>query len=294
MTMENKHPASPTLTIFYIVEPPEYEILACYLLASIRSQFPKDVKVIGYCPEHRLHELHPAVIEAHERMNAEIRTFSTEGRFSSAYPHGNKILASFEKRETEYSMFVDSDVLFLRPNTAEALTAPNQVSCSPAASMVWAGQEIWTTIYDALGMKIPGERINLMRRGKNVIPYFSSGLVTFPENDTTGAGRFPEVWLKTAREIDEIEGLDRKRPYLDQMSLPLAIQKSNLDWNMLPEAQHFILGGNIRGNPLPTDREIYTIHYRRWKIVKEVGLEQVARKMLKNQVGVRFVRRLVE
>ena len=284
----------PTLTIFYIVEPPDYEILACYLLASIRTHFPENVRVIGYCPEHRLHEIHPAVLEAHKLMNAEIRTFRTEARFSSPYPHGNKILASFEKRETDYSMFVDSDILFLRPNTVEALIAPDHVSCSPAASMVWAKQEIWDTIYNALDMEIPNERINLLRRGINVIPYFSSGLVAFPENDTTGAGRFSEVWLQTAGEIDKIKGLDRKRPYLDQMSLPLAIQKANLNWNILPEEQHYILGGNIRGEPLPTDREICTIHYRRWEIVKEVGLAQTARKMLKNQVGVRFVRRLVE
>jgi hypothetical protein len=39
-------PSAPTaladsddLTIFYIVEPPKYEIFACYLLASIRTHF---------------------------------------------------------------------------------------------------------------------------------------------------------------------------------------------------------------------------------------------------------------
>lgn len=171
--MKSKLTAQPSLTIFYIVEPPDYEILACYLLASIRTHFPENVRVIGYCPEHRLHELHPAVLEAHKRMNAEIRTFRVKDQFSSPYPHGNKILASCEKRETDYSMFVDSDILFLRPNTVSALIAPDHVSCSPAASMVWAKQDIWDTIYNALGMEIPSERINLMRRGRNVVPYFS-------------------------------------------------------------------------------------------------------------------------
>ena len=101
------------LTIFYIVEPPEYQNLACYLLASIRAHFPAQVKAIGYCPAHRYHELDPKVLQAQAMMGAEVRTFDTTGKFDPAYPHGNKILATLEPRETAWSMFVDSDVLFL-------------------------------------------------------------------------------------------------------------------------------------------------------------------------------------
>ena len=92
-------PDAQDLTIIYIVEPPDYEIMACSLLASIRTHFPPSVKAVGYCPAHRYDELHPAVHIAHEMMNAEIRPFQTEGRFDPAYPHGNKILAAREKRE---------------------------------------------------------------------------------------------------------------------------------------------------------------------------------------------------
>ena len=38
----------PRLTIFYIVEPPDYQIMACTLLASIRTHFGPDVAAIGY------------------------------------------------------------------------------------------------------------------------------------------------------------------------------------------------------------------------------------------------------
>jgi hypothetical protein len=78
--------SDPSLTIFYIVEPPEYEIMASYLLASIRTRFPGDVKAIGYCPEHRYDELHPAVHIAHEKMGAEIRTFKSDGRLTLHTP----------------------------------------------------------------------------------------------------------------------------------------------------------------------------------------------------------------
>jgi hypothetical protein len=69
----------------------------------------------------------------------------------------------------------------------------------------------------------------------------------------------------------------------------LAIQKSGLGWNLLPEEQHFILGGSLRGEPLPEGREIFTVHYRKWEILKEVGLAKQGKRMLEAQAGVRRI-----
>ncbi|MFZ1728320.1 MAG: hypothetical protein WBO29_01435 [Albidovulum sp.] len=282
----------PELTFFYIVEPPEYQILACTLLASIRRFFSSDVKAIGYCPEHRMAELHPAVFKAHEMMGGEIRPMKTQGMWDSDYPHGNKIIASMQPRDSIYSAFVDSDVLFLRENTPGNLIAEGHVSCSVAASMLWASQSIWDTIYGAFDMPVPTERIALMRQsGDPVIPYFSSGLVVFPENRGK-PGRFPDIWYETARHLDKVETLDNRRPYLDQMSLPVAIQRAGLKWNVLPEEQHFIMGGKLRGKPLPEDREIFTVHYRRTGNLRDIGLHKFAQATLVEKIGVTYVRRL--
>lgn len=284
--------ARPDLTFVYIVEPPDYQIMACTLLASIRSQFPDTVRAIGYCPEHRMDELHPAVFKAHEMMGAEIRPMRIEGMWDSPYPHGNKIIAAMQPRDSAFSAFVDSDVLFLRPNDPANLTRAGHVSCSVAASMVWAGQEIWDTIYGTFDMPLPEERVTLMRRSPGpVLPYFSAGLVVFPESGGPG-GRFPDVWYETARTLDRVETLEKRRPYLDQMTLPLAIRRAGLDWNILPEEQHYIMGGAIRGEPLPEDREIFTVHYRHFKLLREIGLHKAARGMLTGQTGVSYVRRL--
>lgn len=289
--------SDPTdLTIFYIVEPPDYQVMACTLLASIRKHFPANVKAVGYCPEHRYDDLMPEVHQAHEMMGSEVRTFKTDGMFDPAYPHGNKILATLEKRDSDYSMFVDSDVLFLRDNDPRNIVKPGHVSCSMAASMVWAKDKeaLWGQIYGALDMDIPPERYTLMRRKAQgpVIPYFSSGLVAFPEKDE-GKGRFADVWYDTARKIDTVETLENRRPYLDQMSLPGAIRRAGLDWNILPEEQHYILGGKLmRGKPLPENHDIYTIHYRNNKHLENAGEMMRSRRYLKQQIGVRFLGRL--
>ncbi|SPH17395.1 hypothetical protein DEA8626_00913 [Defluviimonas aquaemixtae] len=278
------------VTLFFIVEPPHYQNMACYLAASIREQFGPRIRLVGYCPEHRFGEVGDEVVEALRRLDCDLRTFPTEGRFDPPYPHGNKILAALEARDTAFSGFMDSDILCLRPNRVENIVSPGAVRLTPAASMNWAPQSIWTGIYGACGMEVPAERMMLARqkRGKPRLPYYSSGFVTFPEDFRDPDGkRFPEVWMEVAQTIDATPDIPKKRPYLDQMSLPVAIRKSGLEVRLMDEEQHYILGGMLRGQPLPEDREIFTVHYRRWLLIKEAGLSRQGKDMLQRQAGVR-------
>jgi hypothetical protein len=158
--------------------------------------------------------------------------------------------------------------------------------------MYWAPQKVWKTIYGSLDMPVPEERVMLMRdKRKPMIPYFSSGFVLFSEAYRTNEGQsFPQVWLDTAQRVDKIPDLEKKRPYLDQMSLPLAIRRAGLEWNILPEEHHYILGGQLRGEPFPEEQEIFTVHYRKWEVLKEVGLAKHGYENLKGAVGTRQVR----
>lgn len=116
-----------------------------------------------------------------------------------------------------------------------------------------------------------------MRRRKKhtYLPYFNAGMIGFPERSFQGK-RFAEIWYETALIIDEIEGLHKRRPYLDQMSLPPTIQKAGLTWRRLEEVDQYILGGRIRGKPLP-DLPIKAIHYRHPQFLQEIG--EIARAM---------------
>lgn len=283
---------SPRLTVFFIVEPPRFDLMACHLAASLREQFGDTVALVGYCPDAKIDQISPDVIEVLRRMGCEVRPFRVEGRFSPEYPHGNKLLATLEPRDTAFSAFFDSDILCLRPNAVENIVMEDHVSLTPAASMVWGNSQTWELIYAACGMQVPDDRIRLMRQSgkRERIPYFSSGLFTFPEQHRNAEGKsFPEVWMDIAQTLDANPNVPGRRPYLDQISLPLAIQRAGLKWNILPEEQHYILGGSLRGEPLPTDREIFTIHYRKWEIIKEIGLAKTGKDMLERQAGVRRI-----
>lgn len=280
-----------SLTLFFVVEAPSYQYMACYLAASIRECMPADVQLVGYCPEHRMADLDPAAVETLRRMRCEVRPMKTEGRFQPEYPHGNKLLACLEPRDTDYSGFMDSDILMIRKNQVRNLVRKGHVSCSVAASMYWAPQTVWKKIYSAFGMEVPEDRVMLMRdKRKPMIPYFSSGFVVFPEDYRTKEGQsFPQIWMNTAQTLDQIADLENKRPYLDQMTLPVAMRRAGLKWKELPEEQHFILGGSLRNQPFPKDRKIYTVHYRKWDILKENGLSEQGYNGLRNQVGTRRV-----
>ena len=280
----------PRLTVFFIVEPPDYQVMACYLAASLREQFGQTVALIGYCPAAKLDLVHPEVIRVLGLLDCEVRPFATEGRFDPAYPHGNKILATMEPRDSEFSCFMDSDILCLRPNAVDNIVADGKVSLTPAAWMGWGNQDLWGTIYDSVGLPLPQDRIRLMKqkKGAGKVPYFSSGLFSFPERHRTAEGKsFPQVWYEVAQTVDANPAIPQKRPYLDQMTLPLAIQKAGLSWNILPDSQHFILGGRSRGKPLPQDREIFTVHYRKWPVLKEAGLSGLAKTLLQKHTGVK-------
>ena len=172
---------TPSLTVYFIVEPPRYQLMACYLAASLRENFGEDLQLVGYCPEQKLDNVMPDVKEALRRLRVDLRGFWTEGRFDPPYPHGNKLLATLEPRETDFSCFMDSDILCIRPNRAENILRGGHVSLSKAASMNWAPQSIWDTIYAVCEMDLPEQRFRLMkqRKGKERIPYFSSGLSVF-------------------------------------------------------------------------------------------------------------------
>lgn len=286
---------SPKLTVFFIVEPPDYQVLACYLAASLREHFGDQVALVGYCPDLKMELVDPKVKELLRRMNCDLRSFAVNGRFDPAYPHGNKLLATLEPRDTEFSAFMDSDVLCLRANRVENIIKANHVSLTPAASMIWGDTDSWDGIYAIAGMPVPTERIKLMRQkgSRERVPYFSSGLFTFPQAHRNAEGKsFPECWMQVAQQLDAHPDVPGKRPYLDQISLPLAIQKSGLKWNILPQEQHFILGGRMRGEPLDADREIFTIHYRKWNVIKEIGLSETAKGYLQKHAGVKRVKDL--
>lgn len=282
---------SPSLTLFFVVEPPGYLYMACHLAASIRVHMPPEVRLIGYCPAPRWDEMDAAAVEVLRRLNCEIRPIETEGRFDPPYPHGNKILAALDPKDTDYAAFLDSDMLVIAPCGVEELVRPDAVGVVPSTSMRWSDQSIWPRLYGAFGMEVPEERITMTRdQREEVAPYFNAGLLVIDERHRSPDGRrFAEVWMETAQRIDALEDVENKRPYLDQMSMPIAMLRAGMQWALLDERYNYSIGGILRGKPLPEDRATI-LHYRKREVLKDAGLGTLPDQLLAQTVGVRRVR----
>ena len=216
--------STPDLSMFFVVDPPRYQDMGCYLAASIRTHLDEDVDLIGYCPADTIKDMDPYALAIFKKLKVDIRPMDTQGAFDPPYPHGNKMIAAAQPRRTPYSAFLDSDILFIGATRVADLIKPGHVSLTPAASMYWSGQKIWKDIYAACEMPMPADRIWLARqRRRKLMPYFSAGFFVFPEGPANDANEsFVDVWMRLARMIDKVD-IIKKRPYLDQMSLPLAI-----------------------------------------------------------------------
>lgn len=268
----------PKLTYFFIIDPPALQFMATYLTASVRHSNGWECDLIGYCDVDLVPHIDPMVRRLLDQYGCEIRTFDPKGAFSPAYPHGNKILACLENRETDFSCFLDSDIIVRLPIDWKSFCHPGQVALCPATGPGSTTEELWAKIYDHFGMQIPEERISFTRKRRGeYIPYFNAGVFYFDEAHRSASGKsFPEVYMETALEIDTIDTVDQKRPYLDQYALPVAIQRADMTWNILPDGQNYSLGGRKRGRPLPDDIPVQVVHYRHWAFLEEAQVMDYA------------------
>ena len=291
-----KSTANKSLTLFFIVEPPAMQFLACYLAASIRENLGWKVRICGYCPEDSFRNLDNSVMRCLEKLDCPVKKFSRLNVFNPEYPHGNKILASMENRGSDFSCFLDSDIVFRQSHDILQFCLAGTVSVAPSTNPGPTTEEMWATIYSEFDMPLPEERVRFTRKRRGeFIPYFNAGVIYFDENHRSASNQsFPEIWLDTALRIEKIDGIAKKRPYLDQYSLQVAIARANMNWNILPDEQNFSLGGRMRHKPLPVDKEITVVHYRHWGFLAEAGIADSVYDLLGSGKDAEYIRHFVE
>lgn len=220
------------LSVIYVLDPPGLSRDSIVLLSSIRKLFPAatrpDVEVIAYTPRHKEGFLFPYIREFHAHMGAQIRLFEAEGHYAPAYPHGNKILACAQPRDSAHTLFLDTDMAVVSPDAFDGLLLPQAVSVVPEGVMTWGkAQSAWRYLYDKFGLSFPEDQVVLTRSGVRSVPYFNAGMIAFP----TGSD-FAEQWLALSKAVDADPAVVEKRPWLDQITLPLAIRASGLEANV--------------------------------------------------------------
>ena len=82
-------------------------------------------------------------------------------------------------------------------------------------------------------------------------PYFNAGFISVKDGDT-----FATTWIDTARRIDESRWVTNKRPWLDQIAIPVVFAR--LGW----EVEELGVAFNYPGHLMPLDESPpYFVHY---------------------------------
>lgn len=219
------------LSIVFVVDPPVLTANSIILLSSIRHVLGDEVKVTACVPEQKRSFLLPFMTEFYKEMNAEIRFVEPTDRFNPYYKQGNKILACLQKQSTKHTLFLDTDMIIGEKFRPDELFKKDAVSAVPEVVFTW-GKEPgkWEQAYQKFGLAVPEEKVQLTSSGKFSLPYFNGGMVAFPTDSD-----FAESWFHIAAELDADPEITDKRPWLDQIAIPLAIKYAGLKFNVVGE-----------------------------------------------------------
>lgn len=245
---------APDANFILVADGQRFEDPAIILVGSLRRQHAaNEANIHVYCPAEKIDHLTGFFREAIEFFGARIVPIpAVQTPFSTPYPHGNKMLAAVQPREGERTAFFDTDMIALGP-VLPALGA-DRIGAVPEGVPTWGSKPgEWESAYGHFGLDLPDERIRLCRgRQMETLPYFNAGFLSWPEKSA-----FARLWLDTAIALDAAPEVKQKRPWLDQIAMPVAIRRSGLPYETLPEKYNY----SYYRREYPLSDEIAVGHY---------------------------------
>jgi len=221
---------------FFIIEGKKLEAQSWLLTSSLRKTHP-DWQIIAYTTHAYLPHVSAGTRRMLDDHGAELRLLPQGQRiWNKPYPHGNKILAAAEPRDTDWSIFFDTDICVCSPIELDSLNSiGKRVLLVPEGVPTWGGeQDRWLRAYEHFGLPLPEKSVQLVRHRRLwFYPYFNAGFIAFPE--ICDGTRFGAEWLYTALDIDHHLRVAHKRPWLDQIALPLTTARLGWENEVLPD-----------------------------------------------------------
>lgn len=235
--------------------------------------------ISAMCPQITFRHSSPALVTLMGLCGVELRRLPKPSRpWDKPYPHGNKILAALDSRGTSHSMFLDTDILCLSPLNLTPLMTDRAIAVVAEGRRSW-GKDLdrWQRVYARFGLPLPDDRITLSRnRTIQFVPYFNAGMVLFPDAGLPHGQRFSQSWYDTAMTIDHEVRVAKKRPWLDQIALPVTLKRFDMGYILADEAFNFAASDRVLK---PGERPVL-LHYHRfghlsnWPDQRQAALDQ--------------------
>jgi len=235
--------------ISFVCQAGRLEAQAVLLAASLRAHFPADLELIAAYP-HRRGALATATTEALRELRAEL--INIENPLEVNYLIGHKVAALALLSGPKFGLFLDSDIIAMR--------APDALSGRMAAvpaSVQHCDLAKWEHIYDSFNLEIPRNAPATLLSEETTAPYYNTGLISVPGDL---AKHFTDTWVDCASRIDADPFIpsNAKRPYLDQISFPVAAALCGHEIEVLDEKWNY----RGWGWQIPADSDAIFYHYQ--------------------------------
>jgi hypothetical protein len=261
------------LAIVIMVEPGFLEWQSILLCSALAQCCKTPYAVHPYCRADRINALHPFTKEFLNAQTEGVRPINPA--FNGEYPNGNKIYACAEHRKEQYTLFLDTDILPLRPFDLKFLMRPNLVAGVQGKVATWSNATgRWKKLYALAGCDGP-DTYKVVGDETLAHPYLNAGFVFFSDPEMA------RKWLDVALMVDFDETIEQKRPWLDQITLPVAVAANNSALAFLPNQWNRNCDAEVAQR-----QKVKLLHYHTLINIVEKGHKDFADALLKDAVNV--------
>lgn len=163
-----------------------------------------------------------------------VEFFEVENPIGKDYPIGNK-LDCFSWCEGGIKIFLDTDTILLQKLDLNQLKN-NSMAMKPAdrKTYKWSDED-WLYAYEKYsGVKSCTEQMFSTCYHELMHPYYNAGVII-----KKGCSSFGSDWISVSKKVDKDDSLGNKRPWLDQLTLPLVVAKNDYHTVNLSEKYNF-------------------------------------------------------
>jgi len=221
------------VNIVFVCQKGELELKSILLAWSLRKSHGKNIQLYAAIPNYK------DWADISEETKKLFGVFFVDVKhfipiFGEAYAIGNKISALGLLPSNEPGCFLDSDMLSLSAWDIDDVLAGKVSAAKPADLGTWGDLLAWERVYARAAMPVPERRVRLTVSRTLSLPYFNAGFVA-----TQNPIELAAQWREYAALLNsKAAGIENKYPWLDQISLPIAIQKIGT-WYSLTEFYNF-------------------------------------------------------
>jgi hypothetical protein len=201
-------------------------LLAFFLKKNVKC--PYDI-VVGI-PNAKPHK---RTLKFFEELN--VKAFVDGNSPIQGYLHGNKLTTfanALEVSDADYFIFLDSDIVcqreFYGVEGIQDYDISMRLAKQASNNDTWTTKEEWKPVYDSFGLKVPEKKYVREMSQQTMLPYFNAGFIAVKKGSM-----FPKKWIEVAQKIELNENIQQKRPWLDQIAIPIVIELLQFSYQCL-------------------------------------------------------------